>query len=54
MEFDKKKIEEEANKNLPKVRGTLTKGDKVINLTNENVKIRVGTISGLEKEGDSD
>ena len=52
MVFDKKKIEEEAERLLPKVRGTLTKGDKVIKLTNENVKITVGTIIGLEEEGE--
>ena len=49
MEFDKKRLEEEARKNLPKVRGNLVKGDKVIPLTSENVKIVV-TRASLEGE----
>ena len=49
MEFDRKKIEKEAEKNLPRVRGNLIKGNKVMPLTNENVKITVATIAGLEK-----
>lgn len=44
MEFDKEKIEKEAEIKLPKIRGNLIKGDEVIPLTNENVRIRVSKI----------